>query len=79
VYRSKAPADAERLGLGANAPVIVESDYRELCCRVFIDEVAQGTVKAHSPEANVQIPLGPRDTDGDVPNYNACVSVRCAD
>ena len=71
-----ARVDAERLGLEANTPVVVESDQGELHCRIFIDEVAPGTVQTHWPEANVLIARGPRDADGGVPDYNACVSIR---
>ena len=74
-----AGVDAERLGLEANTAVVVESDHGELHCRIFIDEVAPGTVQTHWPEANVLIALGPRDADGGVPDYNAGVSVRRAD
>jgi anaerobic selenocysteine-containing dehydrogenase len=71
-----AKVDAQRLGFEANTPVVVENDHGRLDCRVFIDEVAPGTVQTHWPEANVLIPLGPRDEEGGVPDYNACVSVR---
>jgi molybdopterin-dependent oxidoreductase alpha subunit len=71
-----AGVDAQRLGFEANTPVVVESDHGRLDCRIFIDEVAPGTVQTHWPEANVLISLGPRDKDGGVPDYNACVSIR---
>ena len=74
-----AQADAERLGLKAEEEVLIESDHGSMRGRVFIDEVAEGTVQAHWPEANVLIPLGPRDVDGGVPDYNAGVSIRRAD
>ena len=69
-------ADAMRLGFMKDAEVRVENDYGSMDCRVFIDELADGTVQAHWPEANVLIPLGPRDEGGGVPDYNAVVTVR---
>ena len=71
-----ARADAERLGFEANTPVVVESDHGELHCRIFIDEVAPGTVQTHWPEANVLIALGPRDDQRHVTVHGSWVAVQ---
>jgi anaerobic selenocysteine-containing dehydrogenase len=68
--------DAARLGFAKNAMVTVRNEHGSMECRVFIDELAAGTVQAHWPEANVLIPFGPRDEGGGVPAYNAVVTVQ---
>ena len=68
--------DAARLGFAKDEAVTVHNEHGSMDCRVFIDELAAGTVQAHWPEANVLIPLGPRDEGGGVPDYNAVVTVQ---
>ncbi len=70
-----APADAERLGLANDDRILVQSETGELAGRAFVAEVAEGTLQAHWPEANVLVPAGIVDPDGGVPDYNARVRV----
>ena len=69
------PADASALGLRANDPIVVASEAGALRGRVFLAEVATGTLQAHWPEACVLIPPGLVDPGGGVPDYNAWVTV----
>ena len=46
--------------------------------RIFLADVARGTLQAHWPEANVLIPHGSVDAGGGVPNYNANVKIETA-
>jgi hypothetical protein len=43
--------------------------------RVFIADVAPGTLQGHWPELNCLIPRGHVDPQGGVPDYNATVSI----
>jgi molybdopterin-dependent oxidoreductase alpha subunit len=67
------PADARRLRLVTGDRVLLQSAVGELAARVLVAEVAEGTLQAHWPEANVLIPAGRVDADGGVPDYNATV------
>ncbi len=69
------PADAERLGLEPNEPVLLRSAAGEYHGRAFVADVAPGTLQAHWPEANVLIPSGIVDPDGGVPDYNTEVEL----
>jgi molybdopterin-dependent oxidoreductase alpha subunit len=68
-------ADAARLGLAHDDPVVVRSACGELRGRAFLADVAVGTLQAHWPEANVLISAGRLDADGGVPDYNAEVTI----
>jgi molybdopterin-dependent oxidoreductase alpha subunit len=68
-------ADAERLGIGSDSPILLRSEVGELRARAFVADVAEGTLQAHWPEANVLIPSGVVDPDGGVPDYNARVEL----
>jgi predicted molibdopterin-dependent oxidoreductase YjgC len=66
-----AAVDAARLGLSANEPIRLQSPYGEFRGRVFLADVAPGTLQGHWPEVNCLIGLGPHDPEGGVPDYNA--------
>ncbi len=68
------PADAARLGLAHGAPVRLASPHGTLDGRLFVAEVAPGTLQAHWPEANVLLPPG-RTDEGGVPDYNVRVTL----
>ncbi len=68
-----APSDAERLGLTAGRRILLQSAAGELAGRAFPADVAEGTLQAHWPEANVLVASGVVDPDGGVPDYNARV------
>lgn len=70
------PADAAQLGLTAGEAVEVLSSAGTMSARVFLCDVARGTLQAHWPEANVLIPHGVVDAGGGVPDYNARVRIR---
>jgi molybdopterin-dependent oxidoreductase alpha subunit len=67
--------DARALGLGNDDPVRLESVHGEYRGRVFIADVARGTLQGHWPEVNVLLPPDRVDTFGGVPDYNARVRV----
>jgi molybdopterin-dependent oxidoreductase alpha subunit len=68
-----AHADARRLGIRRDDPIVVRSSSGELRGRAFPADVAEGTLQVHWPEANVLIPSGRVDPEGGVPDYNASV------
>ena len=70
-----APEDARRLGLGADEPIVLRSSHGEMRGRVFLAEVAPGSVQAHWPEANVLIGDAVVDPSARVPDYNAWVTI----
>ena len=72
------PADAERLGLREDEPVVLRSSAGTFRGRVFIDEVTEGTLQGHWPEVDVLIPAGITEPTGGVPDYNARVTVERA-
>ena len=73
------PADAAALGLSADAAIVVRNATGRMRGRVFLAEVARGTLQTHWPEANVLIPHGVVDAGGGVPDYNARVTVERAE
>jgi predicted molibdopterin-dependent oxidoreductase YjgC len=67
-------ADAQRLGLGEGAPVLLRSRFGELEAEVLIAPIARGNLQVHWPEGNVLI--GPeRSPESGIPDYNARVSL----
>ncbi|MBL8862790.1 MAG: FdhF/YdeP family oxidoreductase [Planctomycetes bacterium] len=64
-------ADAARLGLAPDERVVVRNAHGSLRGRAFLAEVAEGTLQAHWPEANVLLAAGRVDPFGGVPDYNA--------
>ncbi len=70
------PADAERLHLRQDDPIRLESEHGAFDGRVFVAEVAQGTLQGHWPEVNPLIGAGVVDAEGGVPDYNARVRLR---
>lgn len=69
------PDDAAAQGLRADDPVLLRSATGTMRARVFLADVARGTLQAHWPEANVLIAHGVVDAGGGVPDYNARVTV----
>ena len=67
------PGDAERLRLRQNDPIRLENEYGSYDGRVFVAEVARGTLQGHWPEVNNLIGAGVVDAEGGVPDYNAQV------
>ena len=70
------PADAERLQLRQDDPIRLENEHGAYDGRVFVAEVAQGTLQGHWPELNTLIGAGVVDAEGGVPDYNAQVRLR---
>ena len=70
-----APEDARRLGLSADEPIVLRSPHGEMRGRVFLAELAPGSVQAHWPEANVLIGDELVDPSARVPDYNAWVTI----
>ena len=70
-----ASADAERLGLGAEDPVVVRSDHGELRGRVHLAPIAVGNVQVAFPEGNVLLPMGRREPLSKVPDYTTTVEL----
>lgn len=70
-----AAQDASRLGLSANDAIAVSNDQGKYAGRVFLADVAPGTLQGHWPEVNGLIPRDRVDPQGGVPDYNATVTV----
>jgi len=70
-----APADAARLGLAQDAPIRLASEHGTFDGRVFLADVAPGTLQGHWPEVNPLIGSGVVDEEGGVPDYNALVRI----
>ncbi len=68
-------SDADRLGLSANDSIEVRNEHGAFLGRVFIADVAPGTLQGHWPELNCLIPRGHVDPQGGVPDYNATVFI----
>jgi molybdopterin-dependent oxidoreductase alpha subunit len=66
--------DADRLGLGEGARVLVRSQHGELAALVRRAPLRPGNVQVYYPEGNVLVPGGRRDRSG-VPDYNTTVEV----
>jgi molybdopterin-dependent oxidoreductase alpha subunit len=64
-------ADAARLGIAQDERVVVHNAHGRLVGRAFLADVAEGTLQAHWPEANVLLAAGRVDPHGGVPDYNA--------
>jgi anaerobic selenocysteine-containing dehydrogenase len=73
VFMSK--ADADRLGLAHDDPIVLANPRGRFRGRVFVADVAPGTLQGHWPEVNALIPHGRVDPYGGVPDYNADVTV----
>jgi molybdopterin-dependent oxidoreductase alpha subunit len=71
-------ADADRLGLGEDDPIVLRNAVGAFRGRVFVADVAPGTLQGHWPEVNVLIPHGRVEPTGGVPDYNADVTVERA-
>ena len=65
-----------RLGVADGAPVIVRSEHGELRARVHLGPIRPGNVQVFFPEGNVLLPVGDRDPESGVPDYNAVVTDR---
>jgi molybdopterin-dependent oxidoreductase alpha subunit len=66
--------DADRLGLGEGARVLVRSQHGELAALVHRAPLRSGNVQVFYPEGNVLLPGGRRDRSG-VPDYNTTVEI----
>ncbi len=76
VFMSK--GDADRLGLTHDEPIVLRNPFGAFRGRVFVADVAEGTLQGHWPEVNVLIPHGRVEPTGGVPDYNADVIVERA-
>jgi len=72
------PQDAAALGLVADQPIVLRNELGSYRGRVFLAEVARGTLQGHWPELNGLLAHGRVDPEGGVPDYNARVSVQAA-
>jgi molybdopterin-dependent oxidoreductase alpha subunit len=70
-----APPDAARLGLHQDDPVRLRSPHGEFLGRLFLADVAPGTLQGHWPEVNVLIASGVVEPGGGVPDYYARVTL----
>jgi predicted molibdopterin-dependent oxidoreductase YjgC len=69
------PEDAARLHLKQSDPVVLRNHKASYAGRIFLADVAHGSLQIHWPEGNVLIEQGRCDTTGGVPDYNAVVRV----
>jgi molybdopterin-dependent oxidoreductase alpha subunit len=69
------PEDAEKLGVQNNAPIALVNDLGRYEGRVFLAELAPGSLQIMWPEGNTIIRRGVVDAGGGVPDYNALVRV----
>ena len=69
------PADAERLGVGAEQEVLLRSRTGELRCRVHLAPIAPGNAQVHWPEGNVLIADDIRSSEAGIPDYNTRVTI----
>ncbi|TAJ25043.1 MAG: FdhF/YdeP family oxidoreductase [Planctomycetota bacterium] len=69
------PEDARALGLAADQPIVLRNELGSYRGRVFLAEVARGTLQGHWPELNGLLAHGRVDPEGGVPDYNAHVRV----
>ena len=67
--------DADRLGVGDGAPVLVRSDHGEMRAHVHLANVRPGNVQVLFPEGNVLLPMGRRDVRSGVPDYTTSVDL----
>ncbi len=68
-------ADATALGLSPNDAIELRNDLGRYRGRVFVAEVAPGTLQGHWPELNHLVPHDRIEAEGGVPDYNAWVEV----
>ncbi len=66
-----APADAARLGLRNDEPILLRSEAGTFRGRVFLAEVALGTLQGHWPEVNSLLASSRVEPNSKVPDYNA--------
>jgi predicted molibdopterin-dependent oxidoreductase YjgC len=66
-------SDAARLKLRRDQPIVLRSSVGRFRGRVFITEVAPGTLQGHWPEVNVLLPANVLEPKSLVPDYNADV------
>lgn len=71
-------ADAARLKLRRDQPIVLRSAVGSFRGRVFITDVAPGTLQGHWPEVNVLLPADVLEPKSLVPDYNADVVVEAA-
>jgi anaerobic selenocysteine-containing dehydrogenase len=71
-------ADAAALGLRADDRIVLSNEHGRFHGRVFLAEVARGSLQGHWPELNQLLPHGRIEPEGGVPDYNAWVDVRRA-
>jgi molybdopterin-dependent oxidoreductase alpha subunit len=72
-------ADAERLGLRDDDPVLLKSEVGEFRGRCKIVPIKSGNLQVHWPEGNVLIRRGVTDPACGIPDYNAVVQVVAVD
>ncbi len=70
-----APSDAETLGVKANDPVLLRSEFGEMAATIYIAEILAGNVQVFFPEGNPLLAADLRDPDSGVPDYNAIVEI----
>jgi anaerobic selenocysteine-containing dehydrogenase len=70
-----APADAARLGIRQDQPLVLKSASGSFVGRAFLAPVAAGTLQGHWPEVNALLAPGVVDPAGGVPDYNAEVEL----
>jgi anaerobic selenocysteine-containing dehydrogenase len=68
-------ADAERLGLVDDTPIILESAHGRYAGRVKIAPVAIGSLQVHWPEGNVLLDPRRRSRVSGIPDYNTIATV----
>ncbi|MEY2746447.1 MAG: putative formate dehydrogenase, partial [Planctomycetota bacterium] len=68
--------DAAALGLRADEPIVLSNAHGRYRGRVFLAEVARGSLQGHWPELNQLLPHDRIEPEGGVPDYNAWVEVR---
>ncbi len=73
-----ARADADRLGVGQGAAVVLRSAYGQMAARVHLAEIRTGNVQVFFPEGNVLLASDRRDPHSGVPDYNALVEILTA-
>ncbi len=70
--------DAADLGLRADDRIVLSNAHGRFNGRVFLAEVARGSLQGHWPELNQLLPHGRIEPEGGVPDYNAWVEVHRA-
>ena len=70
-----APSDAERLGLRQDDPIVLRGPVGTFRGRVFLADVAAGTLQGHWPEVNGLLPANVVEPRSQVPDYNVDVVI----